>query len=72
MGQAVGFDPDSAVFRVHEGGKLVLRSTMPLTDRRLRERLPPSCTQNTALAGSNPTACPISDRSGSARLRRRK
>ena len=30
---AVGFDPDSAVFRVHEGGKLVLRSTLPLTDR---------------------------------------
>jgi malate dehydrogenase (oxaloacetate-decarboxylating) len=29
----VGFDPDSAVFRVHEGGKLVLRSTLPLTDR---------------------------------------
>ena len=30
---AVGFDADSAVFRVHEGGKLVLRSTLPLTDR---------------------------------------
>ncbi|HEY8827490.1 MAG TPA: NADP-dependent malic enzyme [Jatrophihabitantaceae bacterium] len=30
---AVGFDPDSAVFRVHEGGKLILRSTLPLTDR---------------------------------------
>jgi malate dehydrogenase (oxaloacetate-decarboxylating) len=29
----VQFDPDSAVFRVHEGGKLVLRSTLPLTDR---------------------------------------
>jgi malate dehydrogenase (oxaloacetate-decarboxylating) len=29
----VGFDPDSAVFRVHEGGKLVLRSRLPLTDR---------------------------------------
>jgi malate dehydrogenase (oxaloacetate-decarboxylating) len=29
----VGFDPDSAVFRAHEGGKLVLRSTLPLTDR---------------------------------------
>jgi malate dehydrogenase (oxaloacetate-decarboxylating) len=29
----VGFDPDSAVFRVHEGGKLTLRSTLPLTDR---------------------------------------
>jgi malate dehydrogenase (oxaloacetate-decarboxylating) len=29
----VAFDPDSAVFRVHEGGKLVLRSTLPLTDR---------------------------------------
>src|SRR5262249_11885274 len=25
--------PDSAVFRVHEGGKLVLRITLPLTDR---------------------------------------
>jgi malate dehydrogenase (oxaloacetate-decarboxylating) len=30
---AVGFDADSAVFRVHEGGKLVVRSTLPLTDR---------------------------------------
>jgi malate dehydrogenase (oxaloacetate-decarboxylating) len=30
---AVGFDADSAVFRVHEGGKLVLRSKLPLTDR---------------------------------------
>jgi malate dehydrogenase (oxaloacetate-decarboxylating) len=29
----VGFDPDSAVFRVHEGGKLVLRSKLPLADR---------------------------------------
>ena len=29
----MGFDPDSAVFRVHEGGKLSLRSTLPLTDR---------------------------------------
>jgi malate dehydrogenase (oxaloacetate-decarboxylating) len=29
----VGFDPQSAVFRVHEGGKLVLKSTLPLTDR---------------------------------------
>ena len=29
----MGFDADSAVFRVHEGGKLVLRSTLPLTDR---------------------------------------
>jgi malate dehydrogenase (oxaloacetate-decarboxylating) len=29
----VGFDPNSAVFRVHEGGKLVLRSILPLTDR---------------------------------------
>jgi malate dehydrogenase (oxaloacetate-decarboxylating) len=29
----VGFDPDSAVFRVHEGGKLTLSSTLPLTDR---------------------------------------
>jgi malate dehydrogenase (oxaloacetate-decarboxylating) len=32
-GTAVGFDPDSAVFRAHVGGKLVLRSTMPLADR---------------------------------------
>ena len=29
----VGFDPNSAVFKVHEGGKLVVRSTLPLTDR---------------------------------------
>jgi malate dehydrogenase (oxaloacetate-decarboxylating) len=29
----VGFDADSAVFRVHEGGKLAVRSTLPLTDR---------------------------------------
>ncbi len=29
----MGFDADSAVFRVHEGGKLVLRSTLPLVDR---------------------------------------
>ncbi|MCU1655515.1 MAG: Malate dehydrogenase (oxaloacetate-decarboxylating) [Pseudonocardiales bacterium] len=29
----MGFDPDSTVFRVHEGGKLVLRSKMPLADR---------------------------------------
>ncbi|WP_375492266.1 NADP-dependent malic enzyme [uncultured Jatrophihabitans sp.] len=29
----VGFDPDSPVFRVHAGGKLTVRSTMPLTDR---------------------------------------
>jgi len=29
----VGFDPDSAVFRMHEGGKLVLRSKLPLADR---------------------------------------
>jgi len=29
----VGFDADSAVFRVHEGGKLVVHSTLPLTDR---------------------------------------
>jgi malate dehydrogenase (oxaloacetate-decarboxylating) len=29
----VGFDADSQVFRVHEGGKLVVRSTLPLTDR---------------------------------------
>jgi malate dehydrogenase (oxaloacetate-decarboxylating) len=30
---AVGFDPQSAVFRVHEGGKLSVRSLLPLTDR---------------------------------------
>ncbi|MGN6609505.1 MAG: NAD(P)-dependent malic enzyme [Jatrophihabitans sp.] len=30
---AVEFDPDDPVFRVHEGGKLALRSTLPLTDR---------------------------------------
>ncbi|MCW2496604.1 NADP-dependent malic enzyme [Jatrophihabitans sp.] len=29
----MGFDPGSAVFRVHEGGKLSIRSTLPLTDR---------------------------------------
>jgi len=29
----VGFDVDSAVFRVHEGGKLSLQSRMPLVDR---------------------------------------
>jgi malate dehydrogenase (oxaloacetate-decarboxylating) len=29
----VGFDPRSDVFRAHEGGKLALRSTLPLTDR---------------------------------------
>jgi malate dehydrogenase (oxaloacetate-decarboxylating) len=29
----VGFDPKSAVFRVHEGGKLSVRSTLPLVDR---------------------------------------
>jgi malate dehydrogenase (oxaloacetate-decarboxylating) len=29
----VGFDPRSEVFRAHEGGKLRLRSTLPLTDR---------------------------------------
>jgi malate dehydrogenase (oxaloacetate-decarboxylating) len=29
----VAFDADSAVFRVHEGGKLTLHSTLPLTDR---------------------------------------
>ena len=27
------FDPGSDVFRVHEGGKLVIRSTLPLVDR---------------------------------------
>src|SRR5436305_13721936 len=30
---AVGFDADSPIFRAHEGGKLVLRSRLPLTDR---------------------------------------
>jgi malate dehydrogenase (oxaloacetate-decarboxylating) len=30
---AVGFDAGSAVFRVHEGGKLSVRSTLPLIDR---------------------------------------
>jgi malate dehydrogenase (oxaloacetate-decarboxylating) len=29
----VGFDADIAVFRAHEGGKLSVRSTMPLVDR---------------------------------------
>jgi malate dehydrogenase (oxaloacetate-decarboxylating) len=29
----VGFEPGSPVFRVHEGGKLSLRSTLPLVDR---------------------------------------
>jgi malate dehydrogenase (oxaloacetate-decarboxylating) len=29
----VGFDPQHAVFRVHEGGKLAVRSRLPLTDR---------------------------------------
>jgi malate dehydrogenase (oxaloacetate-decarboxylating) len=29
----VGFDPAAAVFRAHEGGKLVVRSTIPLVDR---------------------------------------
>jgi malate dehydrogenase (oxaloacetate-decarboxylating) len=29
----VEFDPDSPVFRVHENGKLTVRSTLPLTDR---------------------------------------
>jgi malate dehydrogenase (oxaloacetate-decarboxylating) len=29
----VGFDAQSDVFRIHEGGKLSLRSTLPLTDR---------------------------------------
>jgi malate dehydrogenase (oxaloacetate-decarboxylating) len=29
----VAFDPDSAVFRVHEGGKLTLHSNLPLVDR---------------------------------------
>ncbi len=30
----MGFDPQSAVFQVHEGGKLVVRSTLALSDRR--------------------------------------
>ena len=30
---AVGFDAEREVFRAHEGGKLVLRSRLPLTDR---------------------------------------
>src|SRR3954447_9065512 len=30
---AVGFDAGREVFRAHEGGKLVVRSRMPLTDR---------------------------------------
>ncbi len=29
----MGFDADSAIFRVHEGGKLSVRSTLPLVDR---------------------------------------
>ena len=29
----MGFDPESAVFRAHENGKLTVRSTMPLVDR---------------------------------------
>jgi malate dehydrogenase (oxaloacetate-decarboxylating) len=29
----VGFDPQSEIFRAHEGGKLVVRSTLPLADR---------------------------------------
>jgi malate dehydrogenase (oxaloacetate-decarboxylating) len=29
----VGFDPHSEVFRVHEGGKLAVRSLLPLVDR---------------------------------------
>jgi malate dehydrogenase (oxaloacetate-decarboxylating) len=29
----VGFDPESPVFRAHEHGKLVVRSTLPLVDR---------------------------------------
>jgi malate dehydrogenase (oxaloacetate-decarboxylating) len=32
-GNAVPFDPSSQVFRVHEGGKLDVRSTLPLADR---------------------------------------
>jgi malate dehydrogenase (oxaloacetate-decarboxylating) len=27
------FDPDSPTFKIHEGGKLLVKSTMPLTDR---------------------------------------
>ena len=30
---AVGFDAERDVFRAHEGGKLILRSRLPLTDR---------------------------------------
>ncbi|MDT4892403.1 MAG: hypothetical protein QOE97_1438 [Pseudonocardiales bacterium] len=29
----MGFDPQSEIFRAHEGGKLVVRSTLPLADR---------------------------------------
>ena len=29
----MGFDPNADVFRAHEGGKLTIRSTMPLVDR---------------------------------------
>ncbi|HKC26692.1 MAG TPA: malic enzyme-like NAD(P)-binding protein [Jatrophihabitans sp.] len=29
----MGFEADSRVFQVHQGGKLVVRSTLPLTDR---------------------------------------
>ena len=29
----MGFDPGSEIFRAHEGGKLVVRSTLPLGDR---------------------------------------
>jgi malate dehydrogenase (oxaloacetate-decarboxylating) len=32
-GFRVGFEPDSAVFRVHENGKLIVQSTLPLVDR---------------------------------------
>jgi malate dehydrogenase (oxaloacetate-decarboxylating) len=28
-----GFDPDSPTFKIHEGGKLSVKSTLPLTDR---------------------------------------
>jgi len=33
MGSRVLFDPSSPVFRVHEGGKLAMRSKIALTDR---------------------------------------
>jgi malate dehydrogenase (oxaloacetate-decarboxylating) len=32
VARTLGFDPNSAVFRLHEGGKLDVRSQLPLTD----------------------------------------